>query len=191
MTAQTIVTALALGLGFGFFLEQGGMGNARKLAGQFYFTDFAVLKIMFSAILTAMLGLFWLGRLGVVDTSNVFVPPTYMWPHLIGGVVFGLGFVMGGLCPGTSCVAAASGRTDGLALMGGMATGIVLFNEAYGWLQPFYDSSPLGTITLADVAGTSPGTMSLVIVAAALGAFRAAEWIEARRGAIVGESPAA
>ena len=181
MSGSEIAVALVVGLGFGFFLEQGGMGNARKLAGQFYLTDFAVLKVMFSAIVTAMLGLFWLGRLGLVDVGTVFVPETYLWPHLVGGIVFGLGFVMGGLCPGTSCVAASTGRLDGVALMLGMGAGIVVFNEAFARLAVFYDSSPLGTVTLADLAGVSPGVAVLGVVLAALGAFRLAEAIERRR----------
>ncbi|MEZ4585986.1 MAG: YeeE/YedE thiosulfate transporter family protein [Gemmatimonadales bacterium] len=183
MTGSEIAIALVIGVGFGFFLEQGGMGSARKLAGQFYLTDFAVLKVMFSAILTAMLGLFWLGRLGLVDVGRVFVPETYLWPHLIGGAVFGLGFVMGGLCPGTSCVAASTGRLDGVALMLGMGAGIVVFNEGFARVASFYDSSPLGTVTLGDLAGVSPGLAVLAVVVAALGAFRLAEAIERRRAA--------
>lgn len=185
MTGAAIAGAVALGLGFGFFLEQGGMGNARKLAGQFYLTDFAVLKIMFTAILTAMLGLFWLTRLGLVDPNLIYVPPTWFWPHLLGGVVFGVGFVMGGLCPGTSCVAASTGRLDGFALMGGMLIGILVFNEAFPLVAGFYDSTPMGTATLASVSGRSEGVAVFAVVLAALGAFRVARWIERRRAAPV------
>ena len=58
--------ALGIGIAFGACLERAGLGNARKLVGQFYRTDFTVFKVMFSAIVTAMLGAFWLGRLGVL-----------------------------------------------------------------------------------------------------------------------------
>ncbi len=172
--------AFALGIGFGFFLEQGGMGNARKLAGQFYLTDLSVFKVMFSAILTTMLGLFWLGRMGIVDPARIFVPPTYLLPHLVGGLVFGLGFVMGGLCPGTSCVAASTGRLDGVALMGGMLAGILAFDEAFPRLQGFYESTPLGAITLPSLLGLSPGLVVLLVVVMALLGFRLAEWLERR-----------
>ena len=101
---------MLFGIAFGWFLERGGMGNARKLAGQFYFTDLSVLKLMFSAIVTAMLGLFWLSWAGLLDLSRVYVPETFIAPQLVGGLVFGVGFAIGGLCPGTSCVAAATGR---------------------------------------------------------------------------------
>lgn len=175
-----LAVAVALGIGFGFFLEQGGLGNARKLAGQFYLTDLTVLKVMFSAIVTAMLGLFWLGWLGVVDLSRVFVLPTYWAPQLVGGLVFGVGFVMGGLCPGTSCVALSSGRLDGAVLLGGMVLGIVGFNEAYPLLASFYESGFLGQPTLDGVAGIPRGVMVAAVVLAALGSFVLAERIERR-----------
>ena len=73
---SSLVIALVVGLTFGTALERAGLGSARKLAGQFYLTDFTVLKVMFSAIVTAMLGLFWLGRLGVLDLTRVYVPGT-------------------------------------------------------------------------------------------------------------------
>jgi hypothetical protein len=177
---ESLAAALGLGLAFGFFLEQGGLGNARKLAGQFYLTDLTVLKVMFSAILTAALGLFWLTRLGVLDLREVYLLPTYLAPQAAGGAVFGVGFVMGGLCPGTSCVAASSGRLDGLVLLGGMLAGIFVFNEAYPWVAAFYDSTPMGQVTLADLTGLPYGVLLLALVLAALGAFHVADRLESR-----------
>ena len=87
----SLVIAVLLGIAFGWFLERGGMGSATKLAGQFYFTDLSVLKLMFSAILTAMLGLFWLSWAGLLDLSRVYVPETFIAPQLLGGLVFGAG----------------------------------------------------------------------------------------------------
>lgn len=170
--------ALVLGIGFGWFLERGGMGNAKKLAGQFYFTDLAVFKIMFSAILTAMLGLFWMSRLGWLDLSLVYVPETWILPHIAGGLVFGAGFVMGGLCPGTSCVAATTGRLDGMMVVAGMVTGIVGFGLVFPWIRPFYESTPKGAFTLPDVLHLPYGVVVFLIVAMALGGFALAERIE-------------
>jgi len=103
-----LAAAVIIGIAFGWTLERAGLGSAPKLAGQFYLTDFTVFKVMFSAIVTAMLGAFWLSRLGVLDLSRVYVPETYLLPQLAGGLLFGVGFVVACLCPGTSCVAAAS-----------------------------------------------------------------------------------
>ena len=173
--------ALVIGVGFGWFLERGGLGNARKLAGQFYFTDLTVFKVMFSAIITAALGLFWLSRLGVVDLSQIYLPPTYILPQMAGGVVFGIGFVMGGLCPGTSCVAMSSGRLDGLALVGGMLGGVLLFNELFPILEPFYHSTPKGDFTFPMLLGIPLGTAVFFLVALGLAAFVAVGRFEAIR----------
>ena len=62
-----LVVAPLIGFGFGWFLERGGLGHAPKLAGQFYLTDLTVFKVMFSALVTAMLGAFWLDRIGLLD----------------------------------------------------------------------------------------------------------------------------
>ncbi len=182
----SLLIALAIGFGFGWFLEQGGLGNARKLAGQFYLTDMTVLKVLFTAIVTCMLGLFWLGKLGLVDLGRIYLLPTYVLPHLVGGLVFGVGFVMGGLCPGTSCVAASSGSLDGLALIGGMMSGIFLFNEAFPLVEGFYGTTPMGQVTLHGLVGIPYQAMVPATVVLALGAFWAAERIERRFGSGVG-----
>ncbi len=179
---QSLALALVIGLGFGWFLERGGLGNARKLAGQFYLTDMTVLKVMFSAIITTMLGLFWLSRLGFIDLTLVYLPPTFLLPQLLGGLVFGFGFVMGGLCPGTSCVAAASGRIDGMMLLVGMLFGIFVFNEIYPLISGFYGSTPLGQITLAEQFNLPHGLVVFAIVAMGLMAFLVAEHLESRHG---------
>ena len=175
-----LVIAVLLGIAFGWFLEQGGMGNARKLSGQFYLTDLSVLKLMFSAILTAMLGLFWLSWAGLLDLSRVYVPETFVAPQLVGGLVFGVGFVVGGLCPGTSCVAAATGRRDGFALIAGMLAGVFVFGEAFPVIGGFANSTARGAWTLPQALGLSHGTVVGIIVAAALGVFAGAEWLERR-----------
>lgn len=176
-----LLAALFLGVGFGWFLERGGLGDARKLAAQFYLTDLTVFKVMFAAVVTAMLGLFWLARLGLLDLSLVYVPETHLLPQAVGGLVFGVGFVMGGLCPGTSCVAASSGRLDGLALMAGMLAGVVVFAEAYPVLAPLDRATELGRLTFMDLVPLSHGALAFLVVLAALAGFFVAEKIEARR----------
>ena len=178
--STSLIVAVALGAAFGWCLERGGMGSARKLAGQFYFTDLSVLKLMFSAILTAMLGLFWLSWAGLLDLSRVSVPETFIAPQLVGGVVFGVGFAAGGLCPGTSCVAAATGRRDGFALIAGMLAGVFVFGEAFPALGAFAETTARGSWTLPQAVGLSYGAVVGIIVAVALGAFAGAERLERR-----------
>ena len=178
--AAGVAAALAVGLAFGWCLERAGLGSARKLAAQFYGTDFTVLKVLFSAIVTAMLGVFWLAELGLLDPARVYVPETWLLPQAVGGALFGVGMVAGGLCPGTSCVAAAAGRRDGLAVMGGMLAGVLLFAAAFPLLDDLYGSTPAGTRTLPDLLRLPPGTVVAAVVAMALGAFAVAEMLEQR-----------
>jgi uncharacterized membrane protein YedE/YeeE len=175
-----LVSAIGIGIVFGWFLERGGLGNARKLAGQFYLTDFTVMKVMFSAILTAMLGLFWLAWAGLLDLSRVYVPETFIVPQLIGGLVFGAGFVLAGLCPGTSCVAAATGRRDGFAAVGGLLVGVFAFSELFPALRSLYESGSRGALTVPQALGLPYGVVVFAIVALALGAFVVAERLEKR-----------
>ena len=165
--------ALLIGIAFGAALEQAGLGNARKLAGQFYLTDFTVLKVMLSAILTAMLGTFWLGRFGLIDAGRIYVPETYLWPQLAGGLIFGVGFALAGLCPGTACVSAGSGRLDGLAVVGGIFAGVLGAGLAFPMLETFYRSGAWGVVTLPVLTGLPAGVVVLVIVVAALGLLQA------------------
>ena len=167
----TLAAAPLVGFAFGWFLERGGLANARTLAGQFYFTDLTVFKVLFSALVTAMLGAFWLDRLGVLDLDLVYLPETFVLPQVAGGVLFGAGFLVGGLCPGTSCVASASGRLDGLAVIGGMLFGVLAFNVTFDWIAPFYSSTPLGQVTLSDAIGISRGAAVAMITGVALGGF--------------------
>jgi hypothetical protein len=183
----SLVIAVLLGLAFGFFLERAGLGSARKLAAQFYLTDLTVFKVMFTAIVTAMLGLFWLSRVGVLDLSLIPLSPTYLLPQVVGGLVFGAGFVIGGYCPGTSCVAAASGKLDGLAVFGGMMAGIFLYGELYSRIRPFASLTGMGRIGFAELTGVPLGYLVGGVTLMALVGFVAAERIERNHGGRVGE----
>jgi hypothetical protein len=176
-----LLSAPIIGFAFGWFLERGGLGSARKLAGQFYLTDLTVFKVLFSALLTAMLGAFWLDRVGLLDLSLVYLPETYVLPQAVGGALFGVGFLVGGLCPGTSCVAAAAGRLDGVAVIGGMLAGVLAFNLAFDRIATFYESTPLGAVTLTDLADVPRGVGVAVITACALVGFAVAARIERGR----------
>ena len=178
--AASLGVALLIGVAFGWTLERSGLGSATKLVGQFYLTDLTVFKVMFSAVLTAMLGTFWLGRLGLLDLSRVYVPETFLLPQLVGGLVFGAGFVLAGLCPGTSCVSAAAGRRDGLATVAGMLSGVLATGLLFAPLARFYDSTAKGRWTLPDLFHLPYGVIVFAIVLLALAGFHAAERIESR-----------
>jgi hypothetical protein len=173
-----LVAGFVIGIAFGACLERAGLGSARKLMGQFNLRDLAVFKVMFSAIVTAMLGLFWLSRIGVLDLSRVYLPETFIVPQLIGGAIFGIGFALAGLCPGTSCVAAATGRGDGLAAMIGMFVGVLAMGAALPTFQRFFTSTARGGFTIPNALGVSDGVVVLCIVAVAIAGFAVAPRIE-------------
>ena len=173
-----LVAGFVIGVAFGACLERAGLGSARKLMGQFNLKDLAVFKVMFSAIVTAMLGLFWLSKLGVLDISRVYLPETFLIPQLVGGAIFGIGFALAGLCPGTSCVAAATGRGDGLAAMIGMLAGVLAMGAALPTFQRFFTSTARGGFTIPSALGVSEGVVVLGIVAIAVAGFAIAPRIE-------------
>jgi hypothetical protein len=173
--AQTsLILAVIIGFFFGFTLERAGFGDSRNLTAIFYFRDMRVLRVMFSALVTAMLGLIALSYLGLFDYSILLeysLLKTYLWPQLVGGLLFGVGFLVGGYCPGTACVGVTSGKVDAVFFLIGMVVGIWVF--AWGWpiWGAFYKSADMGRITLWQVFGIPMPVMALLITGMALVAF--------------------
>ena len=175
---ETAITLL-IGFCFGFVLERAGFGNARNLAAQFYLHNMRVLKVMFTAIVTAMLLVFFTSALGWLDFERVAVPATYLGPAVLGGLLLGVGFILGGYCPGTSLVAASTLKLDGMAFVAGVAAGLLAFAETSPMFWSFYNTAGhLGRVTLADLLGVDAGWVVLGVVAMALGAFAFAELLE-------------
>jgi uncharacterized membrane protein YedE/YeeE len=177
-TEISLVIAFVIGIAFGFALERGGFGNARMLAAQFYFTDMRVFKVMFTAIVTAMTGIYFLSVLEFVDLSKVYVGNTYLLPQITGGLVLGVGFIMGGCCPGTSFASACTGKVDGLTFVLGLAFGIFVFGEMFPLIDDFVSSTNMGVVTLPDFFNISYGTVVFIVILIAIGGFSGAEWVE-------------
>lgn len=178
---QYIVYVL-IGFCFGYILEIAGFGNSLKLARQFYFQDLTVLKVMFGAIVTAMVLIFAATGLGLLDYSLVWVNPTYLWPGIVGGLIMGVGFIIGGFCPGTSLVALATRKIDGLFFVLGGLFGIFLFGETVDSFAGFWNSSYLGRFTIPDWLGLPTGVVVLGLVLMALFMFWGGEQLEQRFG---------
>ncbi|TFH26524.1 MAG: sulfurtransferase [Bacteroidia bacterium] len=177
-----LLFALLTGIAFGIFLEKAGFGNARKLVEQFYFTDMRMFKVLFSAIVTAMAGIYWLSYLGWLDITQIYINGTYIWPQVIGGVVFGVGFVMTGLCPGTACVSVFTGKLDALAVFAGMFAGLFLFAELEPKLEGILSYSSIGDISLYELFNMEYGILTFVIILVALAAFWFVGKVEERIG---------
>lgn len=187
----TIMMAALLGLAFGFVLERAGFGSARTLAGQWYGYNFAVLRVMFTAIVVAMLGLVGLHAVGVLDLSKVQLNETFLGPQLVGGLLFGIGFVVGQYCPGTAVVACSTGRLDALSYLVGFFLGVIGFFFAYPALQGFYLSGSMGRVTLPQTLGLPVAVVVMAVVVMALGAFAVTHVIDRRMAARSEPRPAA
>lgn len=176
-----LLTAIVLGFLFGFSLERGGFGSPRKLAAQFYLHDMAVFKVMFTAIIVAMVGLYTLVGLGLLDMSRLWINPTFVWAQLLGGFLLGVGFIMSGLCPGTSVVSAASGRWDALVAFVGIFVGTAAFAAAadlFPAVERLYAAGSLGESFIHDLVGLPPLAFALGVVAIAGAGFTGAEKVE-------------
>jgi len=179
---MSLVLAFVLGTGFGFFLERAGFGSARKLAAQFYLYDMSVFKVMFTAIVTALLGVTYLGWLGWLDLSLVYLVPTHLVPQIVGGLVLGVGFVVGGYCPGTSVASLATGRVDGLVYALGIGAGTLVYAEVYPAIKDFVNSNDMGQVTLPEVLHLPWGLIVFVVVVIAVAGFSAATLVERHFG---------
>jgi rhodanese-related sulfurtransferase len=175
---------LVIGFGFGSVLEMAGFANSPKLAAQFYFKDLTVLKVMFTAIVVAMVGVFGASAVGALDYNQVWVNPTYWWPGIVGGLIMGAGFIIGGFCPGTSLVAASTLKIDGIFFVLGVVFGIFMFGETVSAFEGFWNSSFQGRLTLPDWLGAPTGVVVVVVVLVALGMFWGGEILEERIGGI-------
>jgi hypothetical protein len=178
----SLLVAFAIGIGFGFFLERAGFGSARKLVAQFYLTDLAVFKVMFTAIVTAMLGVTYLAWMGFLDLSLVYLVPTYWGAQVVGGLLLGAGFVIGGYCPGTSMAAVATGRIDGLVYALGIGAGTLTFAGLFPLLRGLYLAGSAGAQTLPRLFHLPYGLVVFAVVLMALGGFYGAGLVEAHFG---------
>ncbi len=169
---------LLIGMGFGAALEMSGFGDSRKLAAQFYFKDITVLRVMFTAIVVASLLIGLSSAIGLIDFDALFVNPTYLAPQIVGGVIMGIGFIIGGFCPGTSLVAASTFKIDGLFFVLGATFGIFMFGETVSSFEGFYNSTFLGRFTLPELFGVDAGIVLIGVVFMALFMFLGGEMLE-------------
>src|SRR6056297_2939265 len=128
-----MVLGLVLGMAFGFLLQKGGATYYDVMVGQLLWQDFTIVKIMLSAVITGMVGIYALKSLGLIElhTKAGSVGMT-----VIGGLIFGTGLGVLGYCPGT--IAGAAGQVELDALVGGvlgMLAGAGLFAAIYPRLE--------------------------------------------------------
>lgn len=166
--------AAVIGVAFGFWLERAGFGSSRKLTAIFYLRDFAVLQVMFTAVITAALGLSLLSSFGVLDVGGLHRMETVLAPQIVAGLIFGVGFVMGGWCPGTALVGLAAGKGDALVFLIGAMAGSLGYAAVFPILAPFQSVGACGLLTLPAAFGLPAGLVTLLVVVVAVAAFAGA-----------------
>lgn len=174
------VIAIILGVAFGFILEASGFSSSRNLTGVFYGYNFVVLRVFFTALIVAMVGLIYFDYFGWLDLSKIFILPTFLGPMIFGGIIMGVGFIVGGFCPGTSFTAIAIGKLDGIVFTIGLFIGIFIFSESFPLFADFYDSGNLGNVTLSDVTGIDASWFAVAFTVVALAAFWLTMLVEKR-----------
>ena len=173
-----LLIGFIIGIGFGFALEQAGFSSSRKLAGMFYGYDTTVLKVFFTAAIVALVGSQFLSFFGLLDLNLVNVNPYYIQSALIGGVIMGAGFIMGGFCPGTGICALSIGKIDAFMFLFGGLTGAFLFAETYPKIESFALSGFKGPVKVDEWLGVSPGIFTFLLIVAAVLLFWIAEVAE-------------
>jgi uncharacterized membrane protein YedE/YeeE len=179
----SMVLGVFAGFGFGFVLERAGFGNSLKLAAQFYGTEMRMLKVMFTAIVTAILGTVLLSGLGLLDLRGLAdsaASATFLWPMIAGGFIIGVGIILSGYCPGTSIVGMASGKIDAVYAFVGVMLGQLVWAELepLPFVSRLHDSGSMGHYYLYDLLRVPPAVVAAAVVVMALGAFLAGEKIE-------------
>jgi len=162
--ATNLWLALPIGFVFGFALFHAGFTDSRRIAWAFYFKDVGVPVVMFSAIATGMLGLWGLSLIGFLDISMVYMLPTFLLPMAVGGVIFGLGMVIGGYCPGTAVASIATGKIDAVIFIVGFLIGSLVFGDFFPVWGDFYNSDYLGVFRLDQWLGIGIGPTIFIIV---------------------------
>jgi uncharacterized protein len=170
--------ALLIGICFGFVLEASGFSSSRKIMGTFFGYDFVVLRVFFTAAVTSMVGILYLDYFGWLDFSQLYIHPTYISSAIVGGVIMGAGFALGGYCPGTSYCAIAIGKLDALVYSVGLFLGIYLFTFIYPLIEGLYNGGFMGYVTAPEMLGINANLFVFFVVIIALGMFIAATIVQ-------------
>lgn len=170
-TPSAFLASLLIGCLFGLILERAGFGSSRRLSGVFYLSDMTVIKVMFTALLTAAILLPLVWGLGIAEPAGMFMLPTVYGAAAIGGVLFGVGFVTGGWCPGTAVVGAASGKYDAMLFLFGTLLGSIFFNETFTVISPLYKWGDVGFSLVYEVLGLPLWFFLLAMSLCAWGVF--------------------
>jgi len=145
-TVIQLILGFIFGLFFGLFLQKGGVTKYDVIIGQLLLKDFTVLKVMISAMLTGMIGIYAMKAFGWV---KLHPKPGSAGMSILGGLMFGAGFATLGYCPGTMAGALGNGYLDAVAGIAGMLIGAGIFAALFpGIRRSILSKGDFGDITL-------------------------------------------
>ena len=167
------ILGLITGLAFGFLLQRGRVLRYDKQVGAMLFKDMAILKFMLSAIVVGMFGILALNDLEIIKLSHKAMN---VGAILVGGTLFGIGWAVMGVCPGTSVGAVGEGRWHAIFGVVGMIAGAAIYAELF----PFFKSTVLswadfGKIGLSEALGINHWIIAIIFTVISLAMFR---WFE-------------
>ncbi|HJQ79550.1 MAG TPA: YeeE/YedE thiosulfate transporter family protein [Lacipirellulaceae bacterium] len=167
------------GIVFGFLLQKGGVAKYHILIGVLLLEDLTVIKVMLSAIIVGMVGIFAMHRLGMIELQ---LKPTRYAANVLGGLIFGVGFALIGYCPGTGAAALGQGNYDAIGGVLGLMAGSFLYAEASAALSRSVEKwGDRGKMTLPEMVGISPNAFVLVFAPLLALALVAIEQFSSRR----------
>ncbi len=168
-TEANMFFAVVLGFSFGFVLERTGFTRSQLIADTFYFKNIAVPKIMGVTVITTTTWFILFSWLGLIDLNQLFTPATYVVPYMVGGLLFGVGMVMAGYCPGTAVAGLGTGKSDALVFIIGLFAGMFIYFISYPYIQEFASSGNLGVLKLHDLFGGNEYTSYILTVVLEVG----------------------
>lgn len=163
-----LLFSVLIGILFGYALQRSGMTNSRKIAETFYLKEVHVPIEMFTAIVTAAIGFWGLSLLGVIDASKVYFLPSYLFPMIVAGFIFGIGMAVGGFCPGTSLASMVTGKIDALVFVIGVFLGSLIFGDLYPLWGKFYSSDAHGVWRIDQLLNINLGLAILIVTVLAV-----------------------
>jgi len=160
---MSLVYALFVGIAMGALIQRVGASSPRMILASLRLENLSIIKFMATTIAVGMIGVY---VLGTVMPMHFDIKPTYVIGVLVGGLIFCVGFAIGGYCPGTCVVGIGERRIDALfALLGGVA-GALLFTVAYRLLEaPLIKPLSYGKLTIPGLLHLPAVLVALVVAA--------------------------
>lgn len=150
-----ILQATLFGVIFGFLLQKGGVSKYHVLEGQLLLQDFTVAKVMLSAIVVGMVGIYVLHTFAHI---KMHIKPTKIGANILGGLIFGAGFALAGYCPGTGAAAMGQGDLPAVIFMVGLVLGSYVYAELSQFLKNTVETwGDWGKLVVPSILGIKTG----------------------------------